>query len=115
MGNNKEVKSSLKKLSRRTFLRTIGISSTGLVLAPYISSTNIFAYKREVKSSFLAKVGITHADNYERSFIKGKVQYLFEIIDGIEDVVKAGNKVAIKINLTGGGSPVPYKRLYLEC
>ena len=108
MGNNKEVKSSLKKLSRRTFLRTIGISSTGLVLAPYISSTNIFAYKREVKSSFLAKVGITHADNYERSFIKGKVQYLFEIIDGIEDVVKAGNKVAIKINLTGGGSPVPY-------
>jgi uncharacterized protein (DUF362 family) len=108
MVNNSEVKNSLKKLSRRTFLRTIGISSTGLILAPYISSTNIFAYEREAKSSFLAKVGITHADNYERSFIKQKVQYLFEIIDGIEDVVKAGNKVAIKINLTGGGSSVPY-------
>lgn len=108
MGNNNGVKNSFKKVSRRTFLRTIGIGSTGLVFAPYISSKNIFAYEREAKPFSLAKVGITHADNYESSFIKQKVQYLFEIIDGIEDVITAGDKVAIKINLTGGGSSVPY-------
>ena len=105
MDNNSKDDNSQNKLTRRTFLRTIGISSTGLILAPYISSSNIFAYEREAKSSFLAKVGITHADNYDRSFIRQKVEYLFGII---EDVVKAGDKVAIKINLTGGGSSVPY-------
>ncbi len=90
-----------KKFSRRTFLRTMGTASAGLLVAPYISSSNIFAYGREDKASYLAKVGITNADNYERSFIKQKVQYLFEAIDGITDVVKAGDKVGIKINLTG--------------
>ena len=108
MDNNSNDKNSQNKLSRRTFLRTIGISSTGLILAPYISSSNIFAYEQAGRSSFLAKVGMTHADNYDRTFIKQKVEYLFGIIDGIEDVVKTGDKVAIKINLTGGGSSVPY-------
>ena len=102
-------KISKKNFSRRTFLRTMSATYAGLFIAPYISSTNIFAYGRKGKSSYLSKVGITRADNYDRSFIKQKVQYLFELIDGITDTVKTGNKVAIKINLTGGGSTVPYK------
>ena len=105
---NKEDKISKKKFSRRTFLRTIGTTSAGLLVAPYINSTNILAYGREEKSSFLAKVAITKADNYERAFIRQKVQDLFDMIDGISDIVKPGNKVAIKINLTGGGSSCPY-------
>ena len=105
---NKEDKIPKKKYSRRTFLRTIGTTSAGLLVAPYISSPNIFAYGREEKSSILAKVAITKADNYERTFIKEKVQYLFELIDGITDIIKPGDKVAIKINLTGGGSSCPY-------
>lgn len=86
----------------------MGATSAGLFLAPYISSTNIFANGLAGKSSYLSKVAITRADNYNRLFIKQKVQYLFELIDGITDIVKTGNKVAIKINLTGGGSTVPY-------
>lgn len=108
MKKNNSDKISKNKFSRRAFLRTIGATSAGLFIAPYISSTNIFAYGRAGESSYLAKVGITRADNYERSFIKQKVQYLFELIDGITDIVKTGDKVAIKINLTGGGSSVPY-------
>ncbi len=108
MGNNDEDKIPKKKFSRRTFLRAIGTTSAGLLVAPYISSPNIFAYGREEKSSFLAKVAITKADNYERTFIKQKVQYLFEQIDGITDIIRPGDKVAIKINLTGGGSSCPY-------
>ena len=108
MGNNNEDKISKKKFSRRTFLRTIGATSAGLLAAPYVSSTNIFAYGGEEKSSFLAKVAIIKADNYERAYIKEKVRNLFDLIDGITDIVKPGNKVAIKINLTGGSSLVPY-------
>ncbi len=108
MGENKEDKSSKRKFTRRSFLRTIGTTSAGLLVAPYITPSNILAFGREEKSSFLTKVAITKADNYDRTFIKEKVQYLFEMIDGITDIVKPGDKVAIKINLTGGGSSVPY-------
>jgi len=108
MGKNNSDKISIKKFTRRTFLRAVGVTSAGIFVAPYISSTNILAFSREGKSSYLSKVGITRADNYDRTFIKQKIQYLFELIDGITDIIKIGNKVAIKINLTGGGSSVPY-------
>jgi len=108
MGKKNTDESFKKKFSRRTFLKTIGTTSAGLLVAPYINTSNIFAYSREEQAAFLAKVAITKADNYERTFIKGKVQYLFEQIDGITDIVKAGDKVAIKINLTGGGTYCPY-------
>ena len=108
MGENKDDKISKRKFTRRSFIRTIGATSAGLIVAPYITPANVFAFGREEKSSFLAKVAITKADNYERTFIRGKVEYLFEQINGITDIVKPGNKVAIKINLTGGGSSCPY-------
>ena len=108
MGKKDTDKTSKRKFSRRTFLKTIGTTSAGLIVAPYIGTSNIFAYGREEQAAFLAKVAITKADNYERAFIKGKVQYLFEQLGGITDIVKAGDKVAIKINLTGGGSSCPY-------
>ena len=92
---------SKTKFTRRNFLNTLGVTSAGLFFAPFIKTNNVFAYGYK-NTSFLAKVAITKADNYERTFIKQKVQYLFEAIDGIGDVIKTGNKVGIKINLTGG-------------
>jgi len=103
MKKNNSGETSLNKYSRRRFLRTVSATTAGLLAAPYISSTNIFAYGHEENSSYLTKVAITKADNYERTFVKQKVQYLFKMIDGITDIVKPGNKVGIKINLTGGG------------
>jgi uncharacterized protein (DUF362 family) len=93
---------SNEKFSRRKFLRTMGTTTAGLLAAPYISSSKIFAYGQKIKPLSLAKVAITEADSYERSYVKQKVQHLFESIDGITDIVKSGDKVAIKINLTGG-------------
>ncbi|UCE05588.1 MAG: DUF362 domain-containing protein [bacterium] len=91
-----------KKFSRREFLNTLGLTTAGLLVAPSIKSINFDAYGHEADSSFLTQVAVTEADNYDRSLIKQKVQHLFESIDGIGDVVKPGNKVGIKINLTGG-------------
>lgn len=93
---------SNKKFSRRQFLNTLGLTAAGVLATPYITSTNVAVHGYEGNSSFLAQVAITEADNYDRALIKQKVQHLFESIGGIGDVVKAGDKVAIKINLTGG-------------
>ena len=102
MKNNNGDDFSNEKFSRREFLGALGLTTAGLFVTPFIRSTNVEAYGHESVSSFLAKAAITQADNYDRSLIKQKVQHLFESIDGIGDVVTAGNKVGIKINLTGG-------------
>ena len=90
------------KFSRRDFIKTIGTSTAGLLVAPYLRSSNIFAYGHKSDNSYLARVAITQATSYDRDLIKQKVTHLFESIGGIGDVVKAGDKVAIKLNLTGG-------------
>lgn len=90
------------KSSRRQFLRTIGTTTVGVLVAPYLKSTNIFSYGHQAAAAKVAKVAITRGSTYERTFIKNRVQHLFESMGGIGDVVKTGQKVAIKINLTGG-------------
>ncbi|MCX7798423.1 MAG: DUF362 domain-containing protein [Melioribacter sp.] len=91
-----------KNFTRRDFIKTIGIASTGLMLTPYVSSKKLFANTFFTPYEFKTKVALTKADNYERDFIKQKVQYLFEQLGGINDLFHNGKRVAIKINLTGG-------------
>jgi uncharacterized protein (DUF362 family) len=91
------------KISRRSFITKAGASAAGLLIAPYLRSSNVFAYGRDNGLSRVTQVALTQAFSYDRSLVKQKVQHLFESIGGIGDIVKAGDKVAIKINLTGGG------------
>jgi uncharacterized protein (DUF362 family) len=90
------------KISRRKFINRLGTTTAGLMVAPYIKSESIFAYEQAAVSQFISRVALTRADNYDRQYVRQKVQHLFESLDGISDVVKPGDKVAIKINLTGG-------------
>lgn len=108
MKENKIDNISKKTFSRREFLGTLGATTAGLMMAPFIKST---AYGRESGYSYLAQVAVTQADNYEQSLIKQKVQHLFESIGSIGDIVKAGDKVAIKINLTGGSGSASSPKL----
>jgi len=100
---NDRIKKSGGGCSRRQFLGAMGTTAAGLLVAPYLRSANVFAYGHEVSATKSARVAITQADSYTRSLVKQKVQHLIESIGGIGDVVKAGDKVAIKINLVGGG------------
>ncbi len=93
----------IQQYSRRSFLGTLGTASAGLLIAPYINSSPLFAGGLFDSPAFLAQVAVTQATTYDRATIKARVQHLFESIGGIGDVVKSGDKVAIKINLTGGG------------
>jgi len=101
-----------ERLSRRKFLNLIGKGTTGLFLAPFLKSTGIKAFAHQLDPPYLAQVAITPANNYERTYIKQKVQYLCETLGGISNVVKSGNKVAIKINLTGGSGSADDERLH---
>jgi uncharacterized protein (DUF362 family) len=102
MVNKRLNDTSPKNISRRKFINTLGATTAGLLIAPYVRSDNIFAYGHDALSPFVSMVGITRADKYERSFVREKVELLFESIGGISDVVKPGDKVALKINLVGG-------------
>lgn len=80
------------KSSRRQFLRTLGTTTVGMLVAPYVRSTNIFAYGHQAGALNLARVAITQGDNYSRAFIKQRVQDLFQAIGGIGDLVKVGDR-----------------------
>jgi uncharacterized protein (DUF362 family) len=52
-------------------------------------------------------VGITQANSYEPKLVRKQVESLFDSLGGLQDVVKPGDKVAIKVNLTGGVNTLP--------
>jgi uncharacterized protein (DUF362 family) len=49
------------------------------------------------------RVAIARADSYERDLVRRQVQALLDGLGGLSDVVRPGDRVAIKVNLTGGG------------
>jgi uncharacterized protein (DUF362 family) len=89
-------------LSRRRFLAGVGSSAAGVLFAPALKSHRTLALAYGQNLFLPAQVAITQAGTYDRATVKQKVQHLFESLGGIGDIVKAGDKVAIKINLTGG-------------
>jgi uncharacterized protein (DUF362 family) len=111
MDRSRSDKGQKKGVSRRKFLQTIGTASAGLFLAPYLKSGNIFGYANNKPSQYMSQVALTQASSYDRNLIKQKVQHLFEALGGISDVISSGDKVAIKINLTGGSGSASSSRL----
>ena len=49
-----------------------------------------------------AQVSIAHATSYEPKIIHDRVRTLLDNIGGLHDIVRPGDRVAIKVNLTGG-------------
>jgi uncharacterized protein (DUF362 family) len=87
------------RLTRRDFLKLAGITA-GLVAAgcqPRWLETTAPA-----SVSPTARVAIAQAKSYDRLLIKKKIQDLLDGLGGLADLVKAGAKVALKVNLTGG-------------
>ena len=102
MGNHHDA------VSRRRFLQTIGLATAGLVAAacsPAGSASN------SGSGTAKATVAIAKADSYDRKLIKTQLQAMLDGIGGLKDVMAHGNRVAIKVNLTGGtataGKPDP--------
>lgn len=49
-----------------------------------------------------ARVAVAQARSYDRAHVRRQVQALLDGLGGLEDVVSPGDRVAIKVNLTGG-------------
>ncbi|MBN2413470.1 DUF362 domain-containing protein [candidate division KSB1 bacterium] len=99
------------RFTRRDFISTIGASTAAVLAGPFVKADKTFANAIYSASDYAAQVAVTRGDNYERSFIKNRLQHLFESLGGIGDVIKTGDKVAIKINLTGGSGYDNHHRL----
>jgi len=89
-------------LARRRLLSTIGAGTATLLLGPGIHLLHASGRGCTARGSYATQVAVTQAETYERAPIKRKVQDLFDSLGGIGDVLKGGNRVAIKTNLSGG-------------
>jgi uncharacterized protein (DUF362 family) len=108
------------ELSRRQFISAMGMGTAGLFLYKCKSSTEPPETTPPDPNLGTADVAVTPVSSYERTAIKTAVQDSFEALGGIGDIVKTGDKVGIKINLTGGSgsytssnAPLPPYELYL--
>jgi uncharacterized protein (DUF362 family) len=102
MNRNNHRPRSGKNFSRRNFISTIGAATAGIVINSFSRTKNLYALSHRENISNGAQVAVAEVFDYDRTTIKQKVQHLFESLGGISDVVHTGDKVALKINLTGG-------------
>jgi len=85
-------------ISRREFLKAMGVATAGLTLAGCQFKVPEIGGASDQKPA----VAIAKADSYERKLIRRQVERLLDKIGGLKDVLAHGNRVAIKTNLTGG-------------
>ncbi|MDZ7373531.1 MAG: DUF362 domain-containing protein [candidate division KSB1 bacterium] len=97
-------------ISRRTFLRWVGLAGAGMVVGRSWASGSTVAERAGTRGG-ATLVAVTEVSTYERALIRQKVQHLFESLGGISDLVGPGTKVAIKLNLTGGSGTAYHFRL----
>jgi uncharacterized protein (DUF362 family) len=105
-------------VSRRHFLRATGAAVAGLLVeacAP-IAPAELVEQEAAVTPTHAgantvdaarSRVAITDATSYERTVIRQRVRDVLDAIGGLGDIVSAGDRVAIKVNLTGGTAVKP--------
>jgi uncharacterized protein (DUF362 family) len=83
-------------LSRRDFLRAAGTLAGGLLVSDIVPARPARAWTGR------PQVALAQADRYDRVLIRERVQTMLDQLGGLSDVVRPGDKVVIKPNLTGG-------------
>jgi uncharacterized protein (DUF362 family) len=120
---------SSNEFSRRDFLKVAGVLAAGSLLAgcgveseslertptgsnnpatPAPTSTSVPA--TAVCTPYTGprpQVALAQATSYDRKLIRQQVQGLFDNLGGLKDIVSRGDKIGIKVNLTGGTGALP--------
>ena len=98
-------------MSRRRFLRAMGAAAAGLVAAGCQSksptATPESAPGGTVSAPTSPRVAIAPAASYDRKLVRQQVRELLDALGGLGDVIHPGDRVAIKVNLTGGTNAKP--------
>ncbi len=92
-----------RKLARRDFLRAAGTAAVGALATGCRPRATGPARTDDYK----VKVAIAQATDYTPDLIRKRVRDLLDGIGGLSDVISTGDRVAIKVNLTGGVSVKP--------
>lgn len=87
-------------LSRREFLQLAGLTATGLLVGSCQPQPT--PIERKPINVSRPQVAIGQVTSYEREAVERQLQVLIDQLGGLSDVVKPGDRVAIKTNLTGG-------------
>jgi uncharacterized protein (DUF362 family) len=96
--------------SRRVLLKGLGAAAAGLLAGacqpswpelPRLASTAVQT------SAAHSQVAIAQAASYDVRVVRNKVQALLDGLGGLGDVVAPGDRIAIKVNLTGGPHYAP--------
>lgn len=93
--------SSKHPISRREFLKSVSALAAGLALASCAPDIKPIEGSRSSNGP-KPTVSIAQANSYDRVLIRKQMEKLFDSINGLDDVLAHGNRVAIKTNLTGG-------------
>ena len=107
-----------RTLTRRSFLRTSALAAAGALLAgcgqtPEPTATMVppeptatiapeVVIPKVSSDAAKAKVAIAQAKNYDPDTVYARVRDMLDGLGGIADIVRPGDHVAIKTNLTGG-------------
>lgn len=126
-GSSFPAHSEAPRNSRREFLRSVGLISAGMIVPACDSgsishdggqaqdalpvdgrpgSEEATGGKGDTRTS-APKVSIAKAESYQPGTVSRSVQGLLDGIGGLSDSVKPGDRVVIKINLTGGAHYSP--------
>lgn len=127
---NKKFLASSRPISRRDFLRTIGLVTAGSLVAgcdaqtPSPTTSTSTAVPSSATSTSTAiptaiptalptysgprhLVALAQASSYDRTLVRRQVETLFDGLGGVKDIVSHGDKIVIKVNLTGSVSAIP--------
>ena len=91
-----------RKLSRRDFLQIAGVTAASLLLANCQPNSPLQPTQIPTPVKIKTPVAIGKLDTYDRTAVERQLSILIDQLGGLGDVVKPGDSVAIKPNLTGG-------------
>jgi uncharacterized protein (DUF362 family) len=91
-------------ISRRDFLKFTGITAAGLLTAGCTPKVSVPEAIINEPAVIKAQVAVGKAISYNPDEVENAVAKLIDLVGGLGDVVKSGDSVAIKVNLTGGTS-----------
>ena len=93
------MKNKNSNISRRNFTKVMGVASAGMLFSP-----SLFGVNKTSIAETTAKVATASVSSYDESLLTEALRNSITNLGGIEDIVKPGAKVGIKINLTGGAA-----------
>ena len=98
-------------LSRRRFISTIGAVSAGAVLGACSKKSPNEPTPPGNEAPSSATVALGDVKMYDKNVLKNKMADMLDKLGGLGDLIKSGDTVGLKINLTGGdGSAQGWKR-----